>query len=467
MTTPISEQVTEIIRWIFSSYSRVPRERRQGFDRDVRHPEWTRRLLDALGRPDERVYNVAVTGSKGKGSHAILTAAILQQMGVRVGLFTSPHLIDFLERIRLQGLPIPEEDFVRLGEQVRSAASALPVPEDQYMGPVGLVAAIAALWYQEQGVEAAVYELGRGARHDDVNQVAHRGAIVAPIFGEHLDKLGPTWEDVVIAKMGILTETTAWAALSAQPPLSRKVMAPFLTAFRASGGEVLEVGSDIEWTLDDRGGAAAAVTVRGPGFTAEVRVDERLIPYADNLAASAAAARQVLRDLGRDTRELVADLRGLTLIGRLQRVHRHPDVVIDGAIHALSAAYVRRFAERWCDAQAGDGRVHLVLSLPDDKDAEGVVRELAPLAHRIVFTETTNPTLHFTRDLVALAARMGYSAAHEPNPDDAIRGVLSAASSRDLVLLIGTQSFVGDALRFFGVSTGPIWAGTGEGGAPC
>ncbi|AEJ44250.1 FolC bifunctional protein [Alicyclobacillus acidocaldarius subsp. acidocaldarius Tc-4-1] len=340
----MAEQVTEMIRWIFSSYSRVPRERRQGFDRDVRHPEWTRQLLDAMGRPDERVYSVAVTGSKGKGSHAILTAAMLQQVGVRVGLFTSPHLIDFLERIRLQGVPIPEEDFVRVGELVRAAASALPVPEDQYIGPVGLVAVMAAKWYEEQSVEAAVYELGRGARHDDVNQVVHRGAIIAPIFGEHLDRLGPTWEDVVIAKMGILTEHTAWASLSLQPPLSRKVMAPFLTAFRAKGGEVHEVGNDLEWSLDD---ARLRVQVRGPGFTADIQVDERLVPYADNLAASAAAAHRVLSDLGRSAREIAVDLRGLVLTGRLQLVRREPDVVIDGAIHSLSAAYVRRFAEAW------------------------------------------------------------------------------------------------------------------------
>ncbi|MCL6490117.1 MAG: bifunctional folylpolyglutamate synthase/dihydrofolate synthase [Alicyclobacillus mali] len=462
--TPIAEQVTEMIRWIFSSYSRVPRELRQGFDRDVRHPEWTRRLLDAMGRPDERVYNVAVTGSKGKGSHAILTAAILQQMGVRVGLFTSPHLIDFLERIRLQGMPIAEEDFVRVGGMVREAASALPVPEDQYIGPVGLVAAMAARWYEEQGVEAAVYELGRGARHDDVNQVVHRGAIIAPIFGEHLDRLGPSWEDVVIAKMGILTEHAAWASLSLQPPLSRKVMAPFLTAFRAKGGEVYEVGNDLEWSLDD---ARTRVQVRGPGFIADIQVDERLVPYADNLAASAAAAHRVLRDLGRPAQDIAVDLRGLVLIGRLQRVRREPDVVIDGAIHSLSAAYVRRFAEAWRARRGEGGRIHLVLSLPDDKDAEGVIRELGPIAHRILFTETTNPALHFTRDLVSLAAALGYAASREANPDDAIRSALGAASRDDLVLLVGTQSFVGDALRHFDVPTGPIWTRAGEDGPPC
>jgi len=464
--TSIAEQVTETIRWIFSSYSRVPREKRQGFDRDVRHPEWTRRLLDAMGRPDERVYNVAVTGSKGKGSHAILTAAILQQMSVRVGLFTSPHLIDFLERIRLQGMPIPEADFVRVGAAVREAASGLAVPPDQYLGPVGLVAAMAAMWYAEQGVEAAVYELGRGARHDDVNQVVHRGAIVAPIFGEHLDRLGPTWEDVVIAKMGILTDHAAWAALSAQPPLSRKVMAPFLTAFRARGGEVMEVGSDVEWSLDGAN-AEGRVKVRGLGFTADIRVDERLVPYADNLAASAAAAHRVLRDLGRPSRELAVDLRGLTLIGRLQRVRREPDVVIDGAIHGLSAAYVRRFAEAWRLGREGRGHIHLVLSLPDDKDAEGVLRELGPMAHRILFTETTNPALHFTRDLVSLAAAMGYAASREPSPDEAIGQALEAASRDDLVLLVGTQSFVGDALRHFNVPTGPIWMRAGEDEATC
>ncbi|SIS58788.1 glutamate ligase domain-containing protein [Alicyclobacillus vulcanalis] len=462
----MAEQVTDTIRWIFSSYSRVPRERRQGFDRDVRHPEWTRRLLDALGKPDEQAYNVAVTGSKGKGSHAILTAAMLQQAGVRVGLFTSPHLIDFLERIRLQGLPIPEEDFVRIGQSVREIATQLPVPEDQYIGPVGLVAAIAAAWYRERQAEVVVYELGRGARHDDVNQVVHRGAIIAPIFGEHLDRLGPTWDDVVIAKMGILTGQTSWAAVSAQPPHSRKVMAPFLTAFRAGGGEVLEVGGEVEWSRNVSADGAI-VRIQGPGFAVEARVDERLLPYADNLAASAAAAHCVLRDLGRPAQALEVDLRGLALIGRLQRVERRPDVVIDGAIHAESAAYVRRFVEAWRVAEHGRGQVHLVLSLPDDKDAEGVLKELGPLVHTIRFTETTNPSLHFARDLVAVAASLGYAASREADPHRAIQSALAEASPDDLVLLVGTQSFVGDALRHFRVPTGSIWISGGEGGMPC
>ncbi|MCL6627173.1 MAG: bifunctional folylpolyglutamate synthase/dihydrofolate synthase, partial [Alicyclobacillus shizuokensis] len=182
------EAISLIYEWLNRARPLLP----DGPDRVVRHPEWTGRLLAELGNPDAAAFNVAVTGSKGKGSNAILLAAILQCLGLRVGLFTSPHLIDFMERIRLGGQVMPEAVFVHWMTQVYDEARRLPVPPSQYIGPVGLLACVAALWFADEQTDVNVFELGRGALHDDVNQVRHEGALLTPVFLEHARELGPT-----------------------------------------------------------------------------------------------------------------------------------------------------------------------------------------------------------------------------------------------------------------------------------
>lgn len=451
-------QVTNAIRFVFASYGRLPKERHIGLDRDVRHPEWTGRILDALGRPDRYGYNIAVTGSKGKGSHAILTAAILERLGYRVGLFTSPHLVDFLERIRVNGEMIPEPDFVRIADKVRHVVDRLPVPPDQYIGPVGIVAAMAALWFKEQQTDFNLFELGRGARHDDVNQIVHQGVVITPIFPEHLDRLGPTWEDVVIAKMGILTEDVSWAVSSQQAPRAMAAMRPYVG--RVGDFAYMNDTFQVDVMPDEPSGTYL-IRASYQGHVHSARIDERLLSYPDNVGLSLVAAAQAIAHRAshqgdrRTHMPIAVDLSDLILPGRLHVVQESPTVVVDGAIHAVNAAFVRRFVER---RQAGQtGRVCAVLSLPDDKDAEGVVGTLASVVDKFIFTTASNPHLQYSRDLVQLAANHGITAKSVPEVERAIADAVTSAAANDLVLCVGTQSFVGDALRFFRVATGSIW----------
>ncbi|GMA56429.1 dihydrofolate synthase [Alicyclobacillus sacchari] len=457
MASSWAEQVTNAIRFVFASYG-LPKERHIGFDRDIRHPEWTGRALDALGRPDRHGYNIAVTGSKGKGSHAILTAAILERLGYRVGLFTSPHLVDFLERIRLNGEMIPESEFVRVAATVRQVVDKLPIPPDEYIGPVGVVAVMAALWFMEQQTDFNLFELGRGARHDDVNQIVHHGAIITPVFPEHLDRLGPTWEDVVTAKMGILTDDVSWVAVSEQAPRAMAAMRPYLARVRnlAYSGEAFRV----DVVPVERSGMYL-VRAWHQDKVHSAHIDEGLLPYPDNVGLALVAAAQAIADESRGQRDLQAqspinvDLRDLILPGRLHVVRESPTVVVDGAIHAVNAAFVRRFVER---RQAErPGRVVAVLSLPDDKDADGVVSTLAPVVDGFIFTTASNPHLQYTRDLARHTRDQGLTAVSVPDVERAIERAISSVGGNDLVLCVGTQSFVGDTLRFFHVATGSIW----------
>ncbi|GEO24376.1 bifunctional folylpolyglutamate synthase/dihydrofolate synthase [Alicyclobacillus acidoterrestris] len=455
--TQVEQEVTKMITWIFESYTRVPAVKRAGYDRDVRHPEWTRWLLDAVGHPDEFMYNVAVTGSKGKGTHAILLAAVLERLGLRVGLFTSPHLVDFLERIRINGLTVPNEDFVRLARCVKLAARDAELPSDEYFGPVGLVAVMASLWFREQKTDVNVFELGRGALHDDVNQVVHQGALLTPIFPEHLDKLGPTWSDVVREKLGVVTAHTKWAVSYTQAP---EVEGQIAAYFDDSKVTSRLLGRDFSYELVNGTGGVQTVFAYAGGVTHRAVVGAELALYAGNVAVSLVAAHHVLQSLKRIDDAIEVNLLGLRLPGRMQVISKDPTCLVDGAIHAVNA----RFVVKWLKAVRPTGKITAILSLPDDKDALGVISTLAPYVHAFVFTTSSNPHLRYTQDYTAVATEQGVQSSVEPDVEIAVQRARDAAHKEDTLLFLGTQSYVGDVLRFFDVPTQSLWeSGCGQG----
>ncbi len=441
---------TEAINWIYASYNRAKPNLKPGYDRDVRHPEWTERLLGALGRPDRHGYNVAVTGSKGKGSHAILLAGILQQLGLRVGLFTGPHLVDFMERIRVDGEMMPEPRFASCVRQIADIAARFELPDGQYLGPVGLLAAVAALWFREEDTDVNVYELGRGALHDDVNRVHHEGAVVAPVFLEHREQLGPRLSDVAWEKAGVITPETRWVVSHRQSDVPLSILRQ--QAVR-QGADLQVLGEQVDCRATD-GDKLVIVEVSGSRF--EIRLPEPGGGFlVENAAVAMAAARAVWTRLrpGRPMPERI-DLSGLRLPGRLEVVRPNPWVVVDGTIHGASARYVAAWSEA---RRARGGRIGAVLGLPADKDGEGVLAALHGTVDWLVFARAHNPHLYFDGRWAEMA-RTRWSDVHEAEyAEDALAWAEPRMGPRDVLLVLGTQSFVGDALAALGVDTTRIW----------
>jgi dihydrofolate synthase/folylpolyglutamate synthase len=461
--------VTRSIEWIYQSYNRAKNHVTGQTDAEVRHPEWTRRLLDELGSPDKSAYNVVVTGSKGKGTHAILLAALLQRAGFRVGLFTSPHLVDFLERIRVGGVKISNEGFLASMSKVREIAERFSVPKAQYLGPVGLVAAAAALWFQRQQTEINIYELGRGARYDDVNQVQHQGAVVAPIFREHVKQLGPDLEDICENKMGVLTDTTRWCVLHEQPLETNlclslnHTLASFSGQFEIGGAVDVCVQPDFvdaeeslayQIVLDKE----RQLTVVGPSVLQDFR---------GNLSVAVRALSHIWSDRRPSERlPQLLSLQGLQLPGRMQVLSTHPLILLDGAIHRENARRVcQHFGQNSASNEDGrneDGRKRhargAILCLPADKDGQGVVDELSAWVDWLIFCPAQNAHLVFNGEFADYARSMGMDVWESASLEDAWHCRESLGHADDAVLLLGTQSFLSECLVFFQVPSEDIWS---------
>lgn len=452
--------VRDAIGHAYASYNAAKPFLQAGPDRLVRHPEWTRRLLNQFGSPDKKSYNVAVTGSKGKGSHAILLAAILEKCGLRTGLFTGPHLVDFMERFRIDGEAIDDDLFVSYMERVYQASLTLPIPRNQYVGPVGLLAVVASLWFQAEATDVNIFELGRGALHDDVNQLAHQGAVVTPVFLEHALQLGPTLGDVAMEKSAVVDGTT-WVTSTTLDP---QVRHSFVEGCRTTGATLRELNKDFHYhqlqeSKEDNAHVKLSYTegdylLKLPSGGLSAPINPML---AMNAAVAFDAARQVMLAVkpGQRMPSLI-DISQLQLPGRLQVLREQPFMVLDGTIHAQSARYIGEFTRNL--KETGRLRqVGLVAAMPADKDGVGVFAELEDVVDWVILTRAHNPHLYFDRHTVQLAHRFFPKVAEVDYVEDALTLSDQQLSVCDGLLLLGTQSFVGDTLRAMGFPTRSMW----------
>ena len=447
------------INWIYSSYNRAKPYIQRGMDKETRHPEWTGRLLKALGDLDAPMYNIAVTGSKGKGSHSILIAAMLEQMGFRVGLFTGPHLVDFMERFRVNGQVMAERQFARYVDDLRETVDNWDLPENEYFGPVGLLAAIAVKWFSDTKTDINVFELGRGALHDDVNQVRHVGAVIAPVFLEHTRELGRTYAEVGTEKAGVITKDTRWVCTHPQTATVQGILAE-----RSSDDiELSTLGDTIAVRDRQVEGLTCIITVETKYGECQVRLPYAQIHLADNVAVALSAAQHAALDKHPDmVLPAYLDLQELSLPGRLQTVSIEPRVVVDGTIHGRSAALVREYIRnRRQETDSGEritGRVGAIIGIPEDKDGTGVLKVLSDVVDFVVICRAHNPHLQFDDNWTRLARTLYADVSTAQYLEDALVCARERLSSEaDLLLVLGTQSLVGDAMRLFEFDTRSIW----------
>lgn len=434
--------------FIFSSYMRVE-SRLTGPDSQTRHPELTRRLLDSLDEPDHSFTSILVTGSKGKGSISFLTAKLLEALEFKVGLVSSPHLLDFRERIRLNGQAIPPEDFVRLANQVEGPAREIidSLTGDQYLSPTGLVLAVAALYFAEQEVDFAVIEAGRGGQYDDCVVLDNPLALFGPILLEHPDKLGATVEEIAATKVALLKKGGVGISVP-QTPEVQSVME--IHSYQAGGGFLI-AGRDLQ-TIEPRiedGQLRLSIQGRYNLFE-DLSLPIPALYQAENLAVALGAIEVVF-----DEQELMLyrhvqireALESLTWPGRMQILAEDPLTVLDGAVARSSAKSV-------LESLAGRARRPLVaiVGVPADKDWQGVLDELGPYCDHLILTRAKNPRLKFPDDAIFFAKATypsGVTIEEAPSLAEARARLAELPQPPGTVLILGTQSLVADTLRDF------------------
>jgi dihydrofolate synthase / folylpolyglutamate synthase len=329
-----------------------------------------RRLLTALGSPQEQFQAIHVVGTNGKSSTVRMCAALLEAHGVRTGSFLSPHLTSFAERIRIGDEDLDGDAF---GAAVqRAAVAAAKVDRTLESGDrvtqFELVTAAAFSELDRRRVEVAVVEAGLGGRHDATNVLGAPVVVLTNVGLEHTRWLGPTVRDIAGEKLAVVKPGATLVTGDLQPEVQELARA---TGAHTVSPEPLEAARGL------------------PGY------------QATNFAVAAAAARA---HLGALDPVKVADVAGrIKVPGRVQVVAEDPLTIYDGAhnpsgVQALAAAL---------PALAGDRRLVAVVSILDDKDAAGMLRALLGKTAAAVFTSSLNPRALPPATLASLAEQLG------------------------------------------------------------
>ena len=443
----------DAVHYIFSTYTRSKPYRTDGLDKDTRTPEFTARLVEAVLPYKDLGPTIKVTGSKGKGSTSRLLAGILEAHGYKTGLFTSPHLLDFTERIRINGKAISEADFMRILSMIKPFADLLEkqMRPEQYFGPVGLTAVLAARYFQEQQTQVNVVELGRGARFDDVNRLPGEIGVITPIHLEHALQLGPTLRDIAWNKAGIFTRGMSRAFVGRQVPDVLRVLED---EAKQAGVVMAHLGQDMIAESVAIGAQGTRCSLRTPyGAYDNILLSLYGRHQADNLAVAVAAAEAIMGRACHEDR-LRNFAASCTFFGRMQRVAGQagmPDVFVDGAIHREAAKSIAEVVQKIVAAE----KLHpviAVLGVPKDKDYLGVIQEASTFSSSIIITKAKNPSLHFADDALERANEFG-NAMYVGDVAQAVQKAGELASVHGLVVVLGTQSVVAETLAHLGVDT--------------
>jgi dihydrofolate synthase / folylpolyglutamate synthase len=400
----------------------------------------TRALLAALGNPHRRFRSVHVAGTNGKGSVCAIVERVLREAGYRTGLFTSPHLVDFRERIRVDGRWVDQEWLERMLDRI----AALPEGKDRTFFEV--CTALGFAYFAEQGVEWAVVEVGLGGRLDSTNVLEPDVTVITSIGLDHTEILGDTIEQIAREKAGIIkakvpvvvapgSEST-YAVIAG---IAAEREAPLAVASRF---ETVELG-------DGRQGGWAPATPWG-GMEVEIA----MIGYFQ--LGNAALALQALAALASSgvaiPRQAVLDgLRAARWPGRLESSPRRPRLWWDGAHNAEGVAVLAR---TWLGTSMRTPG-GIVLALSRDKDLSAIVRSLAALAPGglMVATRSTSERALEPEAIAGAAREAGFRAVVARDVPSACDMALGATGTAP-VLLTGSLFAVGEAMEAFGGAPG-------------
>lgn len=395
------------------------------------------RCLQELGRPDRSYRSVHVTGTNGKTSVSIMTAALIQTSGMKVGLYTSPHLGHFRERISVNGQPISEQELVNACNQLKSLMDWAGVE----MTPFEFLTAAAFFAFRSAKVDYAVVEVGIGGRHDATNVIAPELSVVTTVDYDHMDLLGDTLEQIAAEKSGIIKPMTPVVC----GPMQEGPRSVLLSRAAQLEAPVLLYGRDYEATDVGRTGSRSTCALRvGATTYAGVMLSSPAACMTTN-AAHALVAYEVLRRRG-----LVDRLEEPVLRTTFEQVRipaccevltGHPTVVLDGAHNAPSAAHLAStIRSTW------EGRRTIVLiSLPREKDSDTIIRHLAGAgADRAIFTCYPHDRAAVPQDLADLWRSYTPAAAEiVTDPEAAFHRAVQGAGSHGLVVVTGSVELGG------------------------
>jgi dihydrofolate synthase/folylpolyglutamate synthase len=389
-------------------------------------------LLSRMGNPQNDYKTILIAGTNGKGSTATMTASILRSAGCKVGLYTSPHLVDVRERIVVNGKKIAKKDFDQIIANIKEKVKN-PLTYFE------LLTAGAFIYFQRQKVDIAVLEVGLGGRLDATNVCRPLVSIITNIAFEHMAYLGNTLESITREKAGIIKQNGICLTAAKQ----KNVLEVLKNICAEREAKLYRLGSDIKIIKQKNSFFAYRGLYRKlSGLTISLQGKHQLANAALAVATIELSDKNGLKI---DNDAIRAGLKKASLDARLEVLQKEPLFLLDGAHNPAGISVL-------CRALKNDfsyKRLILIFSSLIDKDYRQMLKKIAPLANKIILTKLKTTRAELPDNILKILEKTGYKAIVTQNVGQAIQKAQALAEKKDLICATGSLYLAGEVKQKF------------------
>lgn len=415
-------------------YSVLPMFSRTGSDAIKKDLTNTRLLCEKLGNPQQYFRTIHVAGTNGKGSVSHMLAAILQQNGYTTGLYTSPHLYDFRERIKVNGSVVSENFVTSFTDRIRPLIEAIQPSFFE------ITVAMAFEYFAQQQVEIAVIETGLGGRLDSTNIILPEVSVITNIGMDHMNILGNSIESIAFEKAGIIKHDVP-VVIGESSPETEKIFretaaaqnAPIIFADREMHSDgARHTGSQLEISIVTKQGQRSGYVLDLAGLYQT----KNLVTVLATVQCLEKAGWRLDDDKTRAALAIAGKLTGLH--GRWEVLEQHPLIVLDVGHNKDGIRQVTEQIKR-----TSHQHLHIIIGMVKDKDIRAAL-ELLPRNAFFYFTKAQIPRALPENELEELGRQTGLRGQSFPDVNTALRAALQKAGSTDLILVCGSVFLIAE-----------------------
>jgi dihydrofolate synthase/folylpolyglutamate synthase len=423
---------TETLNYLFTTLPMFSRTGAAALRPDLVN---TKKICSFLGNPQDKIKTIHIAGTNGKGSCSHMLAAILQTCGYKTGLYTSPHLKDFRERIKVNGEMIDEQFVVEFTKNI------IPIIDEIDPSFFEITVGMAFDYFEKQQCDIAVIETGLGGRLDSTNVITPELSIITNIGMDHMNLLGDTVELIAAEKAGIIKMNVP-VVIGEHSYETEEVFTTIAAQKKSSFTFADKIRYAAEWK-HDKGHLFTDIVETHDGSRTSYELDLPGYYQLKNLVTVCEAVHQLKlqgwRLPAEDVANALRQVKKLTgLHGRWELIHQHPSVVLEVAHNGDGMQQVLKQIEL-----SDFHSLHMIIGMVKDKDIERVL-QLLPREAQYYFTNAQIPRAMPAVQLKERAAAFGHEGDAYPDVNLALKAAMTKANKEDLIIICGSVFVVGE-----------------------
>lgn len=398
----------------------------------------TFKILELLGNPQKKIRCIHIAGTNGKGSTTAMISKVLIECGYRVGMYTSPYLEEFEERIQINGKNIPKDSLSRVVTEVSSAVTETAASGFGNPTEFEIITCAAFLYFYYEKVDFAVLEVGLGGRLDSTNVVTPILSVIASISYDHMKILGDTLSKIAAEKAGIIKQGIPVITVP-QESSAMKVIEDTAARLSAPLIKIPETSVEFEYSIPNSGSQHISLKTQNDFYDIELSLIGK---YQLMNCALAIYALEELKSQGIsiEKQDMLSALKKVEWPGRMEMLNKNPLVILDGAHNIDGIRKLKESIDMYFDYK----KMNLIIGILADKEVEPMISEIAVKPDRIIAVTPHSNRAQSAKELSDVIKKYNEHVEYAEDYKEAYLKGISCCSDDDMLLICGSLYMIGD-----------------------